>query len=200
MSPGRARKRVLRVDHFEIVFVCSGNQARSPIAQGLLVRRLHTESVVVRSVGTLDVGPAPALPAAVQAAAGVGLDLTSHRARTMRTGELEGTDLVVGFEPGHVSAAVIDGWADRAKTFTLVELAMLLEGSRAEFELGAPPTTVVQRAHASRTTGFLDAPVLTDPHGRSSGFFERTLKVIDHHVATIAEVIFGVSTVPTRSI
>lgn len=144
----------------------------------------------VRSVGTLDVGSLPALPAAVKAAARIGIDLSRHRARPLRIGELGSADLVVGFEPGNISAAVVDGRADPARTFSLVELGLLLEIQREE---KAPhrgePASVIQAAHGRRPTSFLQAPRIADPRGASDSVFARTVSLIDHHVSTIAEVV-----------
>ena len=189
--------RDVRSSAFEVVFVCTGNRARSPLAEALLRRRVAAASVRVRSVGTLDVGPAPPLSGALRAGLLGGVDMSQHRARPLRASELKGADLVVGFEPGHISAAVIDGRADVARTFSLVELGELLEGLRG-VEPPAPsrPDAVIALAHArraGRAGSFLSVPTLADPSGGSDDVFERTLDVIDRHVATIAEVIFGIA-------
>jgi protein-tyrosine phosphatase len=188
-------ERDVRSDGFEVVFVCTGNQARSPLAEMLLRQRLDSGSVQVRSVGTRAVGPVPAHPGAVRAARllGVGASLAEHRARPLRVHELVGADLVVGFEPEHISAAVIDGRADAAKTFSLIELGEILEGLRGELPAPPQPALAIKTAHSRRTTSFLTAPALPDPYGGSDEVFRRTLESIDRHVETIADVVFGVA-------
>lgn len=161
------------------------------MAEAVLARRLRTEPARVRSAGTLGVGPVPALPGAVRAAARVGIDLSHHRAHSLRLGELEGADLVVGFEPGHLSAAVIDGGAQVERTFSLVELGLLLRRNGTEAPGRASPASVVQHAHERRPIGFLHTPTIADPHGASDEVFVRTLEVIAGHVSTIADALFG---------
>ena len=179
---------------FEVVFVCTGNRARSPLAEALLSQRIRDLAVLVRSVGVLDVGSVPALPGAVRAGRRVGVDLRHHVARPLQTRELANVDLVVGFEPAHVSASVVDGCAQESRAFSLIELAQLLEGIRNErTHVVSPPGPVVREAHLRRTGSFLSAPAIADPYGGSEEAFMRTADQIDACVATIAEVIFGVS-------
>jgi protein-tyrosine-phosphatase len=176
------------VEHrFSVVFVCTGNRARSPFAEALLRRRIGFSEVSVDSCGTLDLGPLPALPEAVDAAARLGVDLREHRARPLRPG-LEDRSLVLGFEPAHVAAAVIDGGARPERTFTVVELAELLTGASG---VGGSPERVVELAHARRPTGVLSAPSIPDPLGGSRAEFRRAFERIDHLVAVIAFELFG---------
>jgi protein-tyrosine phosphatase len=121
---------------FEIVVVCTGNQFRSPILEGLITAGAGEFPLRVASVGTADLGPAPALPEAIDLAAEFGVDLREHRARYLRDLDLSGADLIIGFEIGHLAEAVIEANAPRDKTFMLTELVDLLEGVS-----GDPPGT-----------------------------------------------------------
>jgi protein-tyrosine-phosphatase len=180
---------VLAVEHrFSVVFVCTGNRARSPLAEALLRRRIGSSDVSVDSCGTLDLGPLPALPEAVDAAARLGVDLRGHRARALRPG-LEDRSLVLGFEPAHVAAAVIDGGAQPERTFTVVEFAELLTGASG---MAGSPERIVGLANARRLTSTLSAPSIPDPLGGSRAEVRRTFERIDHLVAVIAVKLFGV--------
>jgi len=110
---------------FLIVFVCTGNRFRSPLAAELFRRATGGVPVDVASVGTLDLGALPALPEAVEQAARLGIDLSTHRARSMQS--LQAADLVVGFERIHVVTAVVEGGASRERAFTLTELVHYLD-------------------------------------------------------------------------
>jgi len=77
-------------DVFNIVLICSGNSCRSPIAEGLLKRKLPEnlrDFVNITSAGTLGINGSPATPFAVQVAQEFGADISHHRSRGL-TGEL----------------------------------------------------------------------------------------------------------------
>ena len=181
----------------EIVFVCTGNRARSPLAEALLQRRLADTAVRVVSRGTTDIGPAGVLPEMMHAARGLGADLAAHVARPLARGELANSSLVVGFEPSHVASAVVDGKASADVAFTLLELLSTLE------RLGKPDMSrdpvaglgdLVRRAHAHRPGGDrLRAPSIADPLGASQETFDRLAADIAAMVDSLAFLMFGVS-------
>jgi protein-tyrosine-phosphatase len=180
---------------FETVFLCTGNRARSPLAAALLVRRVESAALTVRSLGTLDVGPLPPLPEAVAAGRRLGVELDSHRAATLQQGELANVDLVIGFEPFHVSAAVVDGRAPRDRVFSILELAELLsrvEGQVTVRELAEDPRRLVAAAHALRSGDFLSVPAVEDPWGRPPAQMRRTAERLDALVDVLARVLFHV--------
>jgi protein-tyrosine-phosphatase len=173
---------------FEVVFICTGNRARSPFSAEVFRRYAGDLPVAVTSVGTMDLGPAPALRDAVWAARLLQVDLSEHRARLLEPGALESADLAVGFEPFHVAAAVIEGGAARERVFLITELAELLG------QIGAArdrrPERTIEIAHARRASLSSAAPV-GDPVGRSKQEFQRTFEQIERLVAAIAAGLFG---------
>jgi protein-tyrosine phosphatase len=115
-------------DALRVAFVCTGNRFRSPLAAALFEQQVGGRMpLAVDSYGTLPVDAAPALPEAEDLAPRYGVDLSTHRARQLRRGDLEGAELVLGFEKFHLAAAIVDGGADRSRAFTLPELVQLLE-------------------------------------------------------------------------
>ena len=113
-------------DIFDVIVVCTGNQFRSPIVEGLMRASTTRLPLRVTSVGTRNLGAAPALPEAVRLASEFGVDLTAHRAQSLRGFDLSDTDLVIGFELEHVAAAVVEANAKYERTFTILELLSLL--------------------------------------------------------------------------
>ena len=176
---------------FSVTFVCTGNRARSPVAQELLRRLVAGRDVSVDSYGTLDLGPVAALPEADAAARRLGVELGAHRARALRPGVLADVDLVVGFEPTHVATAVVDAGARRERCFTILELVELLEAVPPH-GFGSPEAVVAQ-AHARRSGSPLSAPSVADPLGGTPEEFRETVETVDRLVSVIARDVFGVA-------
>ncbi|MDQ3646259.1 MAG: hypothetical protein M3345_04910 [Actinomycetota bacterium] len=179
--------------HFEVCFICTGNRARSPVAQHTMSLATRTLPVVSRSVGLLDLGGAPALPEIEQAARDRGLDLSAHRSTCITSADLTSTDLVLGFELQHVASAVVDHRADPARTFTVPELVRLLEGAEsAETDPIARAREVIATADGKRR----EQPrqrleEVHDPIGEP-GDVQRSIALQVHHMTLqLAEGLFG---------
>lgn len=101
MPAKRSRKKI------SILFVCTGNTCRSPLAECLLRERIGHEElehrVEVSSAGLIAMEGAPASPMAVAIAADNGLELGVHRSRQLTEKMLSGTDLVIGMQLNHIS-------------------------------------------------------------------------------------------------
>ena len=174
----------------EIVFVCSGNRARSPLAAALLQRRLG-DDVRVSSRGTLALGPLAALPEMVQAARSVGIDLAAHTAQPIAPGELAETDLVLGFELDHVASAVVDGRARRDVVFTLPGLLQLVPAAPATGESpGERLEDVVRGANLRQAGGDRLKPLtIADPLGQRQSVFDRLVGELDELTGRLARVL-----------
>lgn len=166
----------------QVAFVCTGNRARSPLAEALFRRWAEGLPVRVTSFGTMDVGGVPPLEGAREAAEALGLDISAHRARRLEPGGLRDYDLVIGFEQHHVTAAVDVGGAARGSVFMLLELPDLYEGEPPE-----GPEPPVDRALAviaglaRRRAAALPAPVsaVADPFGGPPQAFAEAARVIE---------------------
>ncbi len=80
-----------------VLFVCTGNICRSPLAQTLLARALQERSVTdieVASAGTGAWDGAPASEGAYLVGIERGLDLSGHRARLLTREIVEDADLI----------------------------------------------------------------------------------------------------------
>lgn len=174
--------------------MCTGNRFRSPLAAALLAAETVGLPVEIASLGTLDLGAEPALPEAVAVAHELGLDLSGHRARGIRAGELRDHDVVVGFERKHVMASVVDGGAVAGRTFTLPELVGLL-GDAGVQSVGDPAETArarIRRAHATRPPDFRNAPLpeLRDPLGLSAAEQREIARALEFLVERLAASLF----------
>jgi protein-tyrosine phosphatase len=180
----------------EIAFVCTGNRFRSPLAAALLAEDAKGLPVQITSLGTLDLGPAPALPEALEVAERLGLDLSEHRAQALTQLDLEPFDLVLGFERAHVAAAVLDGHARLERTFTLPELVALLDST------SGPPVASdaverarvrVAQAHEARPPDFRKRPVpeVADPLGLPPAEQRRTASELRALVSRLATGLLG---------
>ena len=86
---------------FSILVVCTGNSCRSPMAAGLLAKLLAGVPAFVYSAGTgAPVGNA-ATREAVEAARGMGIDITRHRAQQLTAGMVSNADLVLVMSGHH---------------------------------------------------------------------------------------------------
>jgi len=188
-------------DDIEVVFVCTANRGRSPLAEQLLRQRVGGLPVRVRSRGLLAVGPAPALPGIVEAADTLGVELDAHRACALVAGELQGVDLVIGFEPSHTAAAVVEGGAARDNVFTLGELAQLLNEYTAmpAKDARARVEATLARVNAKRAgRDPFGAPAIEDPLGRSPQTVARVAREIASGVDRLAAGLFAVASSSTR--
>ncbi|MEP6909239.1 MAG: hypothetical protein ABI896_02265 [Actinomycetota bacterium] len=183
-----------RPDEFDLVVVCSGNRFRSPIAEGVLKAATDGLAVRVRSVGTLDLASVPALPEALELAPSFGIDLSPHRSRRLSEADLSDADLVVGFEPIHVSSAVVRAGARRERTFLLTELVDCLAGVVLPDGLGPLERgrLAVQGAdQARKNAGLPGWEEIADPMGGTPADFRSCGEQVHRLTRRLAELLFG---------
>ncbi len=92
----------------KILFVCTANQCRSPMAEVLFRRKLAQAGIepdwTVSSAGAWAMEAEPATADAQQVAAEHGLDLSQHRSRSVEALDLDGFDLILVMTAGHLEA------------------------------------------------------------------------------------------------
>jgi len=86
-----------------ILFVCTGNQCRSPMAEGLLKHLLGGgPAVTVSSCGTGGFIDLPATEEAVEVMKEAGVDISSHRSRSLTEELLKEASLVLVMSERHL--------------------------------------------------------------------------------------------------
>lgn len=92
-----------------IVFVCTGNTCRSPmaraIASSLLERRGHAHRAIAVSAGVAAMSGARATPEAILASEAVGANLDGHRSQPAGQDLLERADVIYAMTASHAEAA-----------------------------------------------------------------------------------------------
>lgn len=179
---------------FQLVFICTGNRFRSPLAEAVVAPLVAHLPVDLSSLGTLDLGGAPPLRAATKAAKKLGLDLSTHRSRTLIGADLSEADLIVGFEAAHVGAAVLEAHARRKRTFLLTELVELLEAS-APLETDDPleraRTALVSADEIRRQDPVRGQAEIPDPLGGSARMAREIAREVERRADLLARRMFG---------
>lgn len=184
----------MTVAPFRIFFICTGNQARSPIAAAWTARALGSLPVEVASAGTLPRPPSPVLLEAGAIASQLGLDVGLHRSSHVGSHDLSSVDLVVGFELHHVAAAVVEGGAPGSKAFLLKELVRLARA------VPPPPhPDPLERARATialadelrRETGQVLGEEIRDPAGRKIRSFREIVFEVVRACDEMIALLFG---------
>jgi protein-tyrosine phosphatase len=184
---------------FSIVFVCTGNRFRSPLAEAFVRRLTLGLPVSTESCGTLEIDDAPALPEALELATAYGVDLSSHRTRHITDLSLREVDLVLGFEEAHVLRAVVDAEAPRNRAFTVREIDRLLLAPEAPQE--TDPVTRARRLVDELDVLRMSQPRseaddLPDPFRRSRRVYRDTAAEIRDLSVLLTAKLFGVRDAP----
>lgn len=110
-----------------VLFICTANQFRSPLAAAFFEKRLEekdmAEGWTVSSAGIWVKGKCGAHPAAQLAAEKAGLDLSRHVTREVTHSMLAAADLVLVMEHGQKEALHFEFADQRKKIFMLTELS-----------------------------------------------------------------------------
>ena len=106
-----------------VLFVCTGNTCRSPLAEAMARRMIAARGldITVSSAGTGAVGGAPASDGSLLVGLERDLDLSTHRARALTRELVREADLVLCMDTHHAERAEdLDG---DGKTFLLTDHA-----------------------------------------------------------------------------
>jgi protein-tyrosine phosphatase len=176
-----------------VLFVCTGNQCRSPMAAALLGARLSERGSRLRasSAGFLG-GRVPPPEHAVRSLRAVGLDISSHRSRAVGPHLLDSADLIVAMTRQHLfdlATADPPAWP---RCFTFAEV--LSRGTDVGPRL--PHETLdswVERLGSGRTRSSLIrlslADDVPDPIGQERLEFDRVRDLLEQMTSGLASLI-----------
>ncbi|MFD5841241.1 arsenate reductase/protein-tyrosine-phosphatase family protein [Streptomyces chartreusis] len=147
---------------FAVLFVCTGNLHRSPVAERLLAAVLPESGFRVRSAGT-GARPAPLDHVTSTILTELGGDARDFTARPLEAHHVERADLVLGLERCHREAAVRLHPLALRRCFTLREFVRLSAGTRAATPGEAVRLAASRRGEMPPVPGEPDG--IADPHG-----------------------------------
>ena len=178
----------------KILFVCTGNQCRSPMGEHLMRLALEERQVAgvsVASAGTLRLPPHPIDPSAGALLERQGIDASTFRSTPLTAAISGDADLILCFEHRHVRDILQQSPAARRMTFLLTDFADLCRYAQGNGQVkgDSPGERLAQlEALAPLARPFLPvAEEIEDPIGRSMDVFERVFG----QIARCVEVIVG---------
>ena len=156
-----------------ILFVCTGNICRSPMAAGMLRAGLMESGqgalYTVESAGIHAVVEAPPTPNALKVAASYGVDISAHRARTFEVADFLRFERIFALDSGHL------------------DFVREVQPRSHDGEVSLLPS-----AHGQRKLE------IADPYGRSRRAYERSARLIAEGVAVILAGILERASVARR--
>jgi protein-tyrosine phosphatase len=195
MSPSR--------EQFRVLFVCTGNICRSAITEQVFRARYGSREVAFASAGTGALVGAPMPAQAADISRRLGGDPLLHSGQQLSREYLEAADLVIALTREHRSEIVRTLPRANRYTFTLRELARLIESYESDRDAQLPrrgqdipiaetlrsavPLIAAQRGYATPPAAEVDDVI--DPYRRSQEIYDLSEAQIADAVDRIAFAI-----------
>jgi protein-tyrosine-phosphatase len=182
-------------DRIGVLFVCTGNQCRSPMAAAFLCASVSKRGarLCVSSAGFLG-GGVPPPENAVESLQAIGLDISSHRSRAVSPRLLDSAGLIVAMTRRHLFDLAMADPPAWQRCFTFAEV--LSRGEEAGPRL--PDETLdswVVRLGSGRTRSSLMllslADDVPDPIGQGRAEFDRVRDLLGEMTSTLAALLIS---------
>ncbi len=112
----------------KIMFVCTGNTCRSPMAEGLFIeiirsKGMRSENFTVVSAGLMTIDGLKASEYSVKVLLDKGIDISGHLSKRLTVDMVKEADLILTMTLAHKTAVIQMSELANKKTFTLKEYA-----------------------------------------------------------------------------
>jgi protein-tyrosine phosphatase len=183
-----------------LLFVCTGNLCRSPVAERLTAARAHRsglgDDVVVESAGVAAASGQPMHPHSAAALVRLGGDPTGFRSRPFSAELATDAELVLTMTRRQRRAVLEQTPRGLRRTFTLREAADLLPRADLTGVAGLPPAARARElglrldaARAGRRSSAADD--IDDPIGGKAAAHLAVAEAVAAALAPLADVLFG---------